>query len=335
MKNNRIVLSILTLCVVLLSGCVDQHPQKKDEMPVSSSAVSAAEAVPQKTERGSERADVLAAQKKVKALGRTPRVIATSPAAAEICEALDLELVGICSSQVSSLPEKYNEVETVGSAMSPDMEKISSLQPDWILSPASLQSDLQKKYETIGCDWAFLNLQSVQGMYRSMDELGTIFGKEEKAQEKIREFQEYCQKLEEKIKLQTHPRVLILMGMPGSYVIATPHSYVGNLVELAGGENVYAQKDADFIQVNTEDMKTKEPDIILRAAHAMPDEVVKMFDKEFKNSSIWKHFKAVEEGKVYDLPYDLFGMSASLRYPEAVEELVKLFYEEKEKTENE
>lgn len=333
MTSKRLVLVTVIFCVVFLCGCVDQHPQTTGEKAVSSAAVSETEASSRKT--GSESEAVTAAQAKVNALGRTPRVIATSPATVEICNQLDLELVGVSSSKVTELPEKYIHTETVGSAMSPDMEKIASLQPDWILSPASLQSDLQKKYETIGCDWAFLNLQSVQGMYRSIEELGTIFGREEKAQNMVRKFEEFYQKMEKRIREKKRPRVLILMGMPGSYVIATPRSYVGNLVELAGGKNVYEESDKDFINVNTEDMKTKEPDIILRAAHAMPEDVVRMFDKEFKNSSIWKHFKAVEDGKVYDLPYDLFGMSASFQYPEAVEMLEKLFYEEKEKTGNE
>ena len=324
--------------MLFLCGCVDQHPQTSGENAVNSGTVSSEttsskEVSSQKAE--SESDAVTAAQAKVKALGRTPRIIATSPATVEICNKLDLELVGVSSSKVTKLPEKYAHTETVGSAMSPDMEKISSLQPDWILSPASLQSDLQKKYETIGCDWAFLNLQSVQGMYRSIEELGTIFGREENAQTLAREFDDFNRKLKDRIQGKKQPRVLILMGMPGSYVIATPHSYVGNLVELAGGRNVYEDSDQEFINVNTEDMKTKEPDIILRAAHAMPDDVVRMFDKEFQNSSIWKHFQAVEDGKVYDLPYDLFGMSASFQYPEAIAMLEKLFYEEKENTGNE
>lgn len=64
----------------------------------------------------------------------------------------------------------------------------ASLNPDWILSPATLQSDLQPKYEAIDTDWAFLNLRSVQGMYRSIQELGEIFGREEQAREMADEF---------------------------------------------------------------------------------------------------------------------------------------------------
>lgn len=87
------------------------------------------------------------------------------------------------------------------------------------------------------------------------------------------------------------------MGLPGSYIIATPNSYVGNLVELAGGENVYADSTEEFLTVNTEDMKTKEPDVILRAAHALPDQVIEMFDEDFKTNDIWQHFDAVKAGR--------------------------------------
>lgn len=88
-----------------------------------------------------------AAKKKVSSMEEEPRIIATSPATADICDKLDLELVGICSSTISTLPDRYDEVETVGTAMSPDMEIVASLDPDWILSPSSLQGDLQPKYE--------------------------------------------------------------------------------------------------------------------------------------------------------------------------------------------
>lgn len=72
------------------------------------------------------------------------------------------------------------------------------------------------------------------------------------------------------------------MGLPGSYVIATENSYVGSLVKLAGGENVYQNTDQEFLTVNTEDMKKKEPDIIVRAAHALPDQVTKCLTKTLK-----------------------------------------------------
>ncbi len=280
-----------------------------------------------------EKAAVEAAKKKVEAMDGEVRIIATSPATADICDKLELDLVGVCSSSVSTISERYKDVTTVGTAMSPDMEIVASLNPDWILSPASLQSDLQPKYEAIDTDWAFLNLRSVQGMYRSIAELGEIFDREEQAGKLVDEFMTFYDEYKKKNEGKDHPKVMILMGLPGSYIIATENSYVGSLVELAGGENVYAGSEQEFLTVNTEDMKTKEPDIILRAAHALPDQVIEMFNEDFATNDIWKHFDAVKDGRVYDLTYEYFGMSATFKYPDALEELQPILYPESEEDE--
>lgn len=372
-KNRRAGYTCLCLLfcawVLTVSGCVDQHPKDADtddtvyvddsevydedwydtevsgdenrydtERIEKSSGTDDTESLTDHTvleiTDKQELANVRAAAEKIKQLDHEPRIIATSPATADICDRLDIDLVGVCSSSVSSIPARYENVTQVGTAMSPDMEIVSSLDPDWILSPASLQNDLEPKYEAIGTDWAFLNLKSVQGMYRSIQELGILFDREDKADALVMDFLKFYDEYQQKNKGKTHPKVLILMGLPGSYIIATPNSYVGNLVELAGGENVYADSTEEFLTVNTEDMKTKEPDVILRAAHALPDQVIEMFDEDFKTNDIWQHFEAVKAGRVYDLSYDKFGMSATFAYPEALEELEPLLYPEEGETEH-
>lgn len=299
-RRKRKVVVFLVVCALFIGGCASQ----------ASGETNAIEA----------------AKEKVETLGTEPRLIATSPAVAAICDRLELDLVGVCSTSVSTIPERYKELPDVGTAMSPDMEVIASLNPDWILSPSSLRSDLEPKYEAIHTDWAFLNLRSVKGMYQSIHELGEIFGKEEKAAELEKEFQDFYEKYKTVNENKKHPKVLILMGLPGSYIIATENSYVGSLVEMAGGENVYAGTDQEFLTVNTEDMKSKEPDMILCTAHALPEQVTKMFQEDFSTNDIWKHFEAVQNDEVHYLTYELFGMSATFEYQKALEELQTILY---------
>ena len=308
----------------MLTGCVNQHPEGAEQTAVTYDNVESMLEITDPVEREA----VAAARAKVLSSGESPRIVATSAATADICDRLELDLVGVCSTTTSTIPERYQDLPTVGTAMSPDTEILASLSPDWILSPSSLQSDLQPKYEAIGTDWAFLNLRSVQGMYRSVQELGEIFDRQEQADALVAEFTAFYEEYSQKNAGKEHPKVLILMGLPGSYIIATENSYVGSLVAMAGGENVYAGTDQEFLTVNTEDMKTKEPDIILRTAHALPDQVVEMFKKDFETNDIWNHFEAVQQGRVYDLTYELFGMSATFRYPEALEELQPILYPE-------
>ena len=286
-----VLAGVMALCV---TGCVNQHPEETTSTNES----------------------------------REVRLVATSPAVVQICNRLDLDLVGICQS-TSDLPERYDGVTTVGMAMNPDLEIIKSLDPDYILSPATLQNDLQPKYASIGVSSLFLNLKSVEGMYASIEGLGEKFGREEEAAVMLEEFDSFMTEFAEKNAGKESPKVLVLMGLPGSYIIATDNSYVGSLVKLAGGTNVYGDGDGqEFLFANTEDMKTKEPDVILRAAHGLPDEARKMFAEEFSTNDIWQHFKAVQKGRVYDLDSSLFNMSANFSYMEALKSLQPMLYGE-------
>ena len=294
----KIVSLALCVCMAGLAGCVDQHPEE------------------------SKPADSTAAAENV-------RLIATSPAAADICDKLELDLVGVCKSNISTIPSRYDNATQVGMAMSPDVEIVKSLDPDWVISPSTLQGDLQPKYAGIGVRSIFLNLKSVEGMYQSIDDLGLMFGREEQAKKLTEEYNKFITEYRGKNDGRKSPKVLVLMGLPGSYIIATESSYVGSLVKLAGGENVYGDGDGkEFLNVNTEDMKLKEPDVILRCAHALHEDVVEMFNEEFRTNDIWKHFDAVANGRVYDLSYEYFGMSANFSYPQALEELQPLLYPE-------
>ena len=294
MKVKRIIALILSAAAVIsLVGCVNQHP----------------ESAATKTEANKE-----------------VRLVATSPAVAQICNRLNLDLVGVCNTS-GTLPEKYDNVKKVGMAMNPDLETIKSLNPDYVLSPSSLESDLQPKYASIGVKSLFLNLKSVDGMYASIEDLGEKFDRKDEADEMLNEFKTFMDKYKDKNKDKKSPKVLVLMGLPGSYIVATDNSYVGSLVKLAGGTNVYGDGGGEeFLTANTEDMQTKYPDIILRAAHALPDEVKEMFAKEFETNDVWKHFRAVQNGKVYDLDSSLFNMSANFSYSDALEVLQPLLY---------
>lgn len=287
MKKTKI--STLLLAILLLTGCVNQKTEGK------------------KT-------------------GGNLRIAATSMATVYIMEKLNIDLVAVPDSKIDPMPERYKDVPKVGMAMTPDIEKLKQINPDYVFSPVSLISDLLPKYKAADLDYGFLNLNNTDGMYKSIEDLGKLLNRKKEAKALIDDYKKFIDDYREKHKDKKAPKVLILMGLPGSYVVATENSYVGSLAELAGAENVYGGTNQQFITINTEDMLQKDPDIILRTAHALPEEVMEMFKKDFAENDIWKHFRAVQEGKVYDLDYKKFGMSAKFNYKEALNDLDKLFY---------
>lgn len=300
--NCKRMLSLFLTGVLLFicSGCVNQHPENESHN---------GEALP---------ADY--------------RIAATSVATCEILEALGVEsehVVGIPHSDAYTIPEPYENATSLGSPMAPDMEILKSLSVDYVLTPNSLEGELKPQYKNIGVKSYFLNLKSVDGMYDSIREIGELLGKTEQAEKLCAEYEQFKADFAEQNHRDDPPKVLILMGLPGSYVVATESSYVGSLVKLAGAENIYGDGDGtDFLNVNVEDMLSRKPDIILQTSHAMPEQVAIMFEEEFKNNNIWKHFDAVKNGKVYDLDNEKCGMSATFRYKDALEDLKSILYGE-------
>ncbi len=253
------------------------------------------------------------------------RVVATTVAVTEIMDALEVDLVGVPTSS-KTLPKRYKGLPEVGNPMSPDMEKVKSLKPSEVLSVTTLEYELKPVFDGVGMKANFLDLTSLKNMQSSISHLGKKYGREKQAEAVVTKLDKKVASIQKEVKGKKEPTVLILLGVPGSYLVATEHSYIGDLVKQLGGKNIVQGEQVEYLASNTEYLKKADPDIILRAAHGMPDEVVKMFDKEFKTNDIWKHFAAVKNNRVYDLEERLFGTTGNLAAIEALDELKKMMY---------
>ncbi|CCW08181.1 MULTISPECIES: heme ABC transporter substrate-binding protein IsdE [Bacillus] len=253
------------------------------------------------------------------------RVVATTVAVTEIMDALEVDLVGVPTSS-KTLPKRYKGLPEVGNPMSPDMEKVKSLKPSEVLSVTTLEYELKPVFDGVGMKANFLDLTSLKNMQSSISHLGKKYGREKQAEAVVTKLDKKVASIQKEVKGKKEPTVLVLLGVPGSYLVATEHSYIGDLVKQLGGKNIVQGEQVEYLASNTEYLKKADPDIILRAAHGMPDEVVKMFDKEFKTNDIWKHFAAVKNNRVYDLEERLFGTTGNLAAIEALDELKKMMY---------
>lgn len=255
------------------------------------------------------------------------RIVATTVAITEIMDALEIDLVGIPSSY-KELPERYKGVQEIGNPMSPDMELLLSLKPTEIMSVTTLEYDLKSLFEQRSITTSYLDFTSLDSMLSEIKAIGEKYNRTAQANAIVQSFDNKLAEIDKKVEGKPSPTVLILLGIPGSYLVATEHSYIGDLVKRSGGTNVISGEKVEFLASNTEYLQQANPDIILRAAHGMPDEVIQMFDEEFRTNNIWKHFNAVKNGRVYDLEETLFGTTGNLAAAEALDQLQQMLYPE-------
>ena len=295
MKKLKTILA-LALCIATLGGCASS-PQNAPE----------------------------------KESGEGITIVSTSVA---ICEILDEfgydNVIGVPETS-GTLPERYQGIKTVGAPMNPDLEIVKSLNPDLVLSPQTLESSLAESYRAAGITSAFLDLSSVEGMYKAITSLGEYLGCEDAAKKLNEDYESYMQSYQNGI--EEEPDILLLMAFPdGFYLVATENSYVGDLVNLAGGNNVYGSDckgdENGFVNINPEDIVQKNPDKILVFAHYAEEDAFTYMRSEFESNTSWQYFDAVKNGNISYLPSEYFGMSATLSWTDSLEYLEPILHGE-------
>lgn len=245
-------------------------------------------------------------------------VVATSVAVTEILDKLGVEVSGVPTTSYE-LPESTKDATEVGSPMNPDLEIIKSLNPTCVVSVDTLGSDFEKQFTENNIPSMFVNLSTVDGLKETIVNLGEKFDKSEKAAEIIAELENKENELNLS-KKENKEDILILFGAPGSVMVSTDNSYVGNLVKIAGGNNIFESESSSFIQVNMEEIIKRNPDKILIMTHAVPEEAKKTVEEEFAKAT-WQQLDAIKNNKVYYLENGYFGMSANLKVIEALDKL--------------
>lgn len=250
-------------------------------------------------------------------------VVATSVAITEILDRLGVEVSGVPQTSYE-LPESAKGATEVGSPMNPDMEIIKSLNPTDVICVDTLGSDFEKQFEENNINADFYNLSNVDGLKETITALGEKFDKQDKANEILDEIKSVEDKVNSNKK--SDDKILVLFGAPGSVMVATDKSYIGNLVELAGGENIFSNATSSFTQINLEEIIKLNPDKILVMTHAVPEAAKKSVQEEL-SKDLWKNVNAVKNNDITYLENGYFGMSANLQIVEAVEKLGDILYE--------
>lgn len=251
-------------------------------------------------------------------------VVATSVAVTEILDKLGVEVSGVPTTSYE-LPESTKGATEVGNPMNPDLEIIKSLNPTCVVSVDTLGSDYEKKFTENNIPSMFVNLSSVDGLKETIVSLGEKFGKVDNANKIISELENKENELSLS-KKEDSDDILVLFGAPGAVMVSSDKSYIGNLVKIAGGNNIFEGESSSFMQVNMEEIIKRNPDKILIMTHGIPEESKKTVEEEFTKQT-WQQLDAIKNNKVYYLDSEYFGMSANLKVIEALDKMGEIIYE--------
>ncbi|MCA9562264.1 MAG: ABC transporter substrate-binding protein [Myxococcales bacterium] len=165
-------------------------------------------------------------------------------------------------------PQGSAPVPIVGSGMDPDIEQILALQPDLVVGSAA-QSDYEfvRTLERSGITVRLLDDQRLPSLLEDMVIFGRDVGAEEAARAFVDELRASLTRLQQATNSLPTPSVLVVYGHDPIFA-AGPDSYVGSILEAAGGEN--AVPSGDWVQLDRETVVALNPDVILEPTLGEP-----------------------------------------------------------------
>ena len=164
---------------------------------------------------------------------------------------------------------------------------------------------------------------TIESVYNDFILLGKIFEVSERAEKVVAKMKDEVKNIADKTKdIKDRPRVLIYDSGEGEAFVGGS-GLPNNLIELAGGENVYKDLGQDYATVSFEDIVQKNPEIIVVTEYysgITGDEKIKFL----KNNPALKDVDAVKNNRIYKI--GLIDLAPGIRNSKAVGKLYNMFY---------
>lgn len=198
-------------------------------------------------------------------LGREPqRIISLAPNLTEILFALGSgdKIVGL--TRFCNFPPEATRIEKVGGLLDPSLEKITALQPDLILAFRGTPLEVLNKLRSSGLPlFVFDEGEKVTELFSLIKTIGLITRNEDRAKEFLLHLESRLKEVQKMIQAtRARPRVFITLASPGLWTCGR-RSFLHDLIELAGGQNVAAFESRRWFALKLEDLLRFSPEIIV------------------------------------------------------------------------
>jgi iron complex transport system substrate-binding protein len=233
------------------------------------------------------------------------RIVSLAPACTETLFAIGADKQVVAVTTFDNYPPEAAQKERIGgfSRETVSLEKIVALKPDVIFSSGSLQRDLIEDLERLGLVVFALEPSSYDDVGRAVKQAGEITGHQQQAQKVADELRASGEEIRKKvaaIPADQRPRVFYQVW-DKPLRTAGSQSFLGQLIEIAGGQNVFADVQDAYPLVNEEAVIQRNPQIILAPAHEGTDM------RSFTDRSAWSTISAVREKRIYFFDEDVIS----------------------------
>jgi iron complex transport system substrate-binding protein len=252
------------------------------------------------------------------------KIVSLAPNITEILFSLGLngEIVGV--SIHCNFPEKAKTKPRVGSYISLDFEKITSLKPDLIIATgAGNTRDMVDRLGRLGFPTYVIYPRDFNDIVKSILHIGQIVNREKEARQIAEEMKKRSQRVIGLTRGLPRLKVFIEIG-DAPIVTVGKGSFADDLIRLAGGENIAGKEKEVYPRLGMEEILKRSPDVIVISSMNPKGD----YQKILQEWNRWKSIPAVKSGRIHLIDSDLLDRP-SPRIIDGLEELAKVLHPEK------
>jgi iron complex transport system substrate-binding protein len=227
------------------------------------------------------------------------RIISLIPTHTEAIELLAGADVLLARTQWDVQPTLAH-LPAISDALSPSLEWLAAQRPDLVIAwPDARTRDLVRRLDDIGIPVYASRVESVAEIRSMIQRLGALLDRAARADSLVSSIDAQLDSVRRFVAGRPRPSVLYLLNAEPP-MASGPGTFVHELIELAGGTNVFSDLRQLWPQVSLEEIVQRQPDVILRPAErALADPLAGMAGR-----AGWRELHAVRAGRVHGIdPY--------------------------------
>ena len=244
------------------------------------------------------------------------RIASLNPATTELLFALGAGPRLVARTTWDVWPDAARAVTDVGPGLRPNVEAVLARHPDLVVLYASAENRVAAgQLRSAGIAVIALRTDRLEDFVRTGRELGRAVGESASAALVIDTMQRTLARVRAATEHLEHPTGFWHVWDSPIYTIGSG-SFLDELLTIAGGTNIYADRKEPSPQVSLEDIIKRDPRFILAGTSG---------ESALANEPLWQGVRAVREGRVLVIDTNLVGRP-SVRAGEAAVSIARLLH---------
>ena len=261
------------------------------------------------------------------------KIVSVAPSATEILYAIGAGDKVVAVTDYDNYPYDFaawiaaGNMTSVGDFTDPNLEVITSLNPDLILASGGVQVESVDTLRDLGYKVLVLDPTNIAGVLKNIELVGNATGKRAEATAVVNDIISRITAVENTVANAAKPKVYyeVYYESTSSWTIGAK-AWQNELIEIAGGTNIFEDQQIDYYQFQVEALIDRNPDVIVLPASGMGTGQLESLDA-VKARPGWDTMNAVQNDRLCQIDSNIIER-AGPRVADAIEQLAAFFHPE-------